>query len=158
MKNCISATCFVVDSGRVLFMKHRKLGNWMPPGGHVEANENPLQAVHRELLEEVGYKVKIIDPYPKEHKVVVSGTSDTVELPTPLSVLLEHVDYPTEKHDHFDVVYLAVIDKSQGQVAAESSDDMQWVDEKEIDGLNTYHNCKVLAHRAISIASSLSAK
>jgi ADP-ribose pyrophosphatase YjhB (NUDIX family) len=39
---------------KVLLMKHPKLGLWLPPGGHVEWNEDPHQAVLRETKEEVG--------------------------------------------------------------------------------------------------------
>src|SRR6188472_2873662 len=35
---------FVVHVGRVILHRHRKLGIWLPPGGHIEPNELPDEA------------------------------------------------------------------------------------------------------------------
>ena len=45
-----------VDTGRrcLLLGDHRKSGLWLPPGGHVEEDEDPRQAVIREAREELG--------------------------------------------------------------------------------------------------------
>jgi 8-oxo-dGTP diphosphatase len=40
--------------GCLLLGDHRKSGLWLPPGGHVEAGEDPWQAVIRETREELG--------------------------------------------------------------------------------------------------------
>jgi 8-oxo-dGTP pyrophosphatase MutT (NUDIX family) len=45
---------FVVHEGKVLLIHHKKLGLWLCPGGHVELDEDPEAAVHREVLEETG--------------------------------------------------------------------------------------------------------
>jgi ADP-ribose pyrophosphatase YjhB (NUDIX family) len=55
-----TATTFVVWQGGVLLHKHRKLGRWFPPGGHVEPNELPDDAAVREVLEETGVRVALI--------------------------------------------------------------------------------------------------
>ena len=36
-----TATGFVVDSGRLLLHWHPKVKAWLPPGGHIEENEDP---------------------------------------------------------------------------------------------------------------------
>lgn len=36
---------------------HIKANDWIPPGGHIEENENPLDAVKREMFEELKYKI-----------------------------------------------------------------------------------------------------
>ena len=43
----------IVLSGddHVLLVEHRKLGCWLYPGGHIDANEDPAQAVLREVVE-----------------------------------------------------------------------------------------------------------
>ena len=48
---------FVVWQGCVLLHPHRKLGLWLPPGGHIEANELPDEAAVREVLEESGVRI-----------------------------------------------------------------------------------------------------
>src|SRR6266536_2516041 len=48
----------LVDSARrsLLLMEHVKSGLWLPPGGHVEPEEDPYDATQRELAEELGTK------------------------------------------------------------------------------------------------------
>ena len=46
---------FVVHEHKVLLVHHRKLGKWLPLGGHVELDEEPEQAALREAREESGF-------------------------------------------------------------------------------------------------------
>jgi 8-oxo-dGTP diphosphatase len=38
----------------ILLIDHVTSGLWLPPGGHVEAGEDPLRTVEREIVEELG--------------------------------------------------------------------------------------------------------
>ena len=51
---------FVVDRGRILLHEHRKLGRWLPPGGHIEPNELPDVAAQREVDEEAGIAIRLV--------------------------------------------------------------------------------------------------
>jgi 8-oxo-dGTP pyrophosphatase MutT (NUDIX family) len=42
------------DGGRVLLHRHKRLGIWLQPGGHLEPGESPPQAAVRETREETG--------------------------------------------------------------------------------------------------------
>ena len=55
-----AATTFVVDNHQTLLLWHRKLQAWLPPGGHIEANELPEEAAVREVREESGLIVRVI--------------------------------------------------------------------------------------------------
>jgi hypothetical protein len=46
--------------GRVLLVEHRKLGCWLYPGGHLCPDEDPAEAVVREVAEETGITCRII--------------------------------------------------------------------------------------------------
>lgn len=42
------------DAGRVLLHRHKRLGIWLQPGGHIETGERPWDAAVRETREETG--------------------------------------------------------------------------------------------------------
>lgn len=44
----------VVDGEYVLLVDHKNAKRWLPPGGHVEPDEDPRTTVVRELREELG--------------------------------------------------------------------------------------------------------
>ena len=53
----ITASAFVVSSRGVILHRHRRLGIWVQPGGHVDAGESPATAALRETREETGLAV-----------------------------------------------------------------------------------------------------
>ena len=55
---------FVVHDARVLVILHRKLGKWLPLGGHIELDEDPEIAALREAKEESGLDVELIGERP----------------------------------------------------------------------------------------------
>jgi 8-oxo-dGTP pyrophosphatase MutT (NUDIX family) len=50
----------VLPDGRVLLIEHRKSGSALPPGGHINPGEDPVQALRREVREEVGIDVEVL--------------------------------------------------------------------------------------------------
>ena len=58
---CTTATGMLIHEQKVLLIKHKKLGLWLCPGGHVDSGELPHQAAERETFEETGIKVKAVD-------------------------------------------------------------------------------------------------
>ena len=60
MKRHFTATGLIIKNDSVLPHLHPKINLWLPPGGHVELNEDPIETVKREIFEETGYKVQII--------------------------------------------------------------------------------------------------
>jgi 8-oxo-dGTP diphosphatase len=46
-----TASGIVLADEQVLLVEHRKLGMWLYPGGHIEPDEDPVQAVLREGAE-----------------------------------------------------------------------------------------------------------
>ncbi len=54
-----SVTAIIFDkSNRILLAKHADTKRWVAPGGSIEPNEKPVDAVIREALEETGLLVK----------------------------------------------------------------------------------------------------
>lgn len=50
----IGARALVIKDGNILLVKHSYIPQWYSIGGGVEKGETPIEAVKRELLEEVG--------------------------------------------------------------------------------------------------------
>lgn len=127
MKRHFTATAFVVKDGRTLLHWHRRLQQWMPPGGHVEADEDPVQTVLREIREETGLAAEII---PLSAKLPISYPE---QLPAPYTILVEEIPGPGEPHKHIDLIYFCrPID---GEEEAPVSDPtLRWVDESELLG------------------------
>jgi 8-oxo-dGTP pyrophosphatase MutT (NUDIX family) len=53
----VTASAVVVGRRGVLLHRHRKLGRWMQPGGHLDPAEEPAEAAVRECREETGLSV-----------------------------------------------------------------------------------------------------
>ncbi|MDR1426031.1 MAG: NUDIX domain-containing protein [Rickettsiales bacterium] len=51
---CVTVYTYNCESDRFIFVRHKKLRRWLPPGGHVEPNEIPDDAARREVFEETG--------------------------------------------------------------------------------------------------------
>ncbi len=97
-----TATAFVVQDRATLLHWHPKLDMWLPPGGHVEENEDPVQAVLREVEEETGIAAEVVPTADFEN-----GLAYPVQLPPPLTILVENIDDPVDGfHQHIDFLYV----------------------------------------------------
>lgn len=94
-----TATAFVVRGGATLLHWHKRLGQWMPPGGHIEPDELPSEAALREVREETGLVCEIVSTSPNH------AFSYPEQLPAPYTILLEDIPGPGEPHQHIDLIY-----------------------------------------------------
>lgn len=104
MKREFTASVYIIEEQKVLLIYHRKLGKWLPPGGHVEDNETPPEAARREALEETGWEIELI---PQENTWLNYWNAASFE--RPYLCLLEEIPAYKEHpaHQHMDFVYIA---------------------------------------------------
>jgi 8-oxo-dGTP pyrophosphatase MutT (NUDIX family) len=51
----VTGSAIVLDGrGRILLHRHKRLGRWLQPGGHLDPDEHPAEAALRETAEETG--------------------------------------------------------------------------------------------------------
>ena len=115
---------------RMLMVFHRKLGRRLPPGGHVDADEYPSDAVLREVAEETA--VHAVHAPRDGLALRLSGVVDE-QLPTPLSMSAQLIPATpdAEEHIHIDMMSEVIVadDVSDGDIAVSSGDtpiDFNW--------------------------------
>ena len=97
-----TSTGFVVQDGATLLHWHPKLAMWLPPGGHVEENEDPVQAVLREVEEETGIVTEVVPT-----GGVVGAPAIPVQISPPITILIADIDDPVDGfHQHIDFIYV----------------------------------------------------
>ena len=126
-----TVTGFVSIGGRTALHWHPRLARWLPPGGHIERDEDPVQAVLREVHEETGLDVALVSDLP-------FGYPHPPQLLPPVAVAV--YDIPRDgsldgPHQHIDFIYFtrpldALLDAAGGAPALPQDDDCwAWVDE-----------------------------
>jgi 8-oxo-dGTP pyrophosphatase MutT (NUDIX family) len=122
-----TATAFVVWEARTLLIWHRKLGMWLPPGGHIDPDEDPPQAAIREALEESGLPVRILDDgsYP---------FSVPRPLPPPVVILEEDIDLPGDFHQHIDHIYFTEALEAPADLRSSPAGPCFWAEAGDLAG------------------------
>ncbi len=124
------ASCYIFSKEKkVLLIHHKKIEKWVPPGGHIEENELPHETAIREVFEEVGLKITLLNNSP-----ISINEWNAHSLPTPLFMLLENIPQCNEvpEHQHIDYIYMALYQGENGLSEAAASEKCQWFSHSEI--------------------------
>lgn len=119
-----TVTVYVVHDGKVLFIKHKKLGIWLPVGGHVELDEDPEAAAIREAEEESGLQVELVGERPD-----IEMTHGRMLLAPRFMDI--HAISPT--HQHVDMVYFGQAKTDQVVLDAAEHDAIRWLTFGDLD-------------------------
>ncbi|MFZ2682086.1 MAG: NUDIX domain-containing protein [Patescibacteria group bacterium] len=112
---CVNAV--IVCDDKVLLVDHKKLHTWMPVGGHIELDEDPDQALLREVREECGLEIEVV-----ADKAQVEG-SDVKFLYRPQFVDIHQVN---EAHRHVGFVYFCKSKTQAVTLAADEHNAIRW--------------------------------
>jgi len=132
---------FVVTAGRVLLHWHRKLGMWLPPGGHIEPNELPDEAARRETLEEMGVAIRLVG----DRGLDLDHPDAPCQLVRPAGIQLEDI---TPGHQHIDLVYFAV-PAEDADTSAALPDGAGWFDHASLADLPLTDEVRAWSHKAL---------
>ena len=114
---------FIVSRGQVLLIYHKKYNEWLPIGGHIELDEDPEQALYREIKEECGLRVKILAPTPKV------GHRGVKPLPTPSFMDAHRI---SDTHKHVAFVYFGVTHSQKVKLHEREHREFRWLSLKEL--------------------------
>lgn len=149
---------FVVCAGQVLFLRHRRLRMWLPPGGHIDANELPDAAAVREVREETGIHVALWG----EHGPQGKDPSAPRPLVRPAGIQLETIG---PHHEHIDLIYYAYPIDNAGKSLSnapptpwecDEHDGAGWYAESEWDALGVHDEVQEWGQRALAALAHLS--
>ena len=97
-------------SKKIFIVHHKKSGLWISPGGHIDQGETLLQALNREIDEELGVK------------------NFFTEEPLPFLLTITPIENRVQPcKSHFDVWYLVPTDGNNFNIDPEEFHDTKWM-------------------------------
>lgn len=118
------ATAYIVFEGKILLVDHKKVGLWLPIGGHIELDEDPDQAMMREIEEECGLPVEIVSEKP-----AFTGAGKPLYTPRFMDIH-DYADGST--HQHINLVYFAKARSGDYVLEEDAHNDMKWFSKEDL--------------------------
>ena len=140
----------IVHDGRVLLVHHKKLDYWVVPGGHIELDEDPDQALFREIEEETGLR--------KEDLEILSERSEfSFKSDARLLYRPQWMSFHPFGSGHHHVVFEHIVRSKSDRImlAPEEHHDIRWFTVGELDdeARNIPNEIRWYAKEAIHIAA-----
>jgi len=143
-----TTSCFLVHDGRVLFVHHKKHGKWLQPGGHIELAEDPLEALSREIEEEVGLSGDQYELVANSDSPLSNKQGGDLTVPQWIN---RH--RTSDTHEHVDLVYVAHARTDAVRSMPEENDGVMWCDKDTIAKLDTTDDVRAKALIALELVS-----
>ncbi len=121
-----TVSIFIVHEAHVLLIHHRKLGKWLPIGGHIELDEDPETAAHREACEESGLEIELVGARPP---VSEDGTRALI---APRFLDIHRI---SATHQHIGMIYFARPLSGETTLAPLEHHAIRWCDLAQLDAL-----------------------
>ncbi|MEN9560936.1 MAG: hypothetical protein RIQ56_209 [Candidatus Parcubacteria bacterium] len=135
-----TASVYIVRENKVLLHMHKKLNIWLPPGGHIELDEDPNQAAIREAKEEVGLDIRLIG----DQRAYVDTPYKQRDLIPPRFLNRHFIDLESG-HEHVDMAFFARANEGEPRPEEEggiirwfSQAELEQNDEKILEDIRAY--------------------
>ena len=122
-----TVSIYIIFDGKVLLHMHKKLHIWLPPGGHVELDEDPNEAALREAKEETGLDVELVG-----QTRAYDSPFKPRELIAP-RFLNRHYFDEAHTHEHIDMSYFARAKTADARHEVEGME-VRWFSREAIEG------------------------
>lgn len=120
-----AADVFIVNDGAVLLRMHDKYDMWLAAGGHVELDEDFVEAALREAKEETGLDVTLIGTTTEEFQ------DGEREILVPFFINRHRV---SDTHEHISLMYVGTSDTRELNPAeGEKQDGFKWFTREDLD-------------------------
>jgi len=119
---------YIVFEDTVLLVNHPRYHKWIPIGGHVELDEDPEEALFREIAEETGLEVRLLGTKP------LISSPGTKSLLTPAYLDVHEANIP---HKHINLVYFGQATTNQAILSDEHTE-LKWFSVPELQK-SQYH-------------------
>lgn len=146
----LTVVAYIVHNQRVLMVLHKIVGRWVPLGGHVELDEDPEQALIREVQEESGLKVEDLEIAARKPDFVSQGFK-----PLFAPTFLDIHDMPGN-HQHIGMIYVLRSKFDKVVLEERAADEIRWLSADDIaDPVNNLMTgTQYYAKEAIRIAQN----
>lgn len=118
---------FIGYQNTVALVHHRKLKRWLSPGGHIELDEDPQQALFREISEETGLSQKDLRVLSTRPDIC---DPNTTFLYTPNFLDIHRI---SDTHRHVVLVYFLISKTSVLKLNREEHHDIRWFSAEDLD-------------------------
>lgn len=107
---CVYFLPYNPDTQKVFITHHKKSDLWISPGGHIEKGETLLDALVREIKEELGLDF------------------DIEEIDAPFMISITEIDNPPQLcRSHYDIWYLISTDGGDFNIDSQEFHEARWV-------------------------------
>lgn len=146
MKTDFVVAGYIFDNDNILLIHHKKLGLWLPVGGHINENETPDDALLREIKEETNLDVKILG----NNGISLEGNVKK-NLAAPFHANVHSVG----DHDHCCFFYLCKALNPEKLKINSELDDFRWVSKAELSGKEIPADVRNIGMRAFEILEKI---
>ncbi|MEK7560693.1 MAG: NUDIX domain-containing protein [Patescibacteria group bacterium] len=155
-----TVAAYIVYEQKVLLVHHKTLQQWLPVGGHIELDEDPEEALLREIAEEsgiMGEDIAFLHPKPSvpgtwDFRSSHSSATEQLfqSLHTPQFLNIHHIK---GAHHHVSLDYVIIAKHDRVSLNPCEHNDIRWFSIEELQSPNYRipHNVRFYGTEALSL-------